>query len=162
MWNRSMARPPTPRSVYVGAASCEDSDLLDALALIVEKHLASIVSNSWGEPYDGATHRAAYNVVFQAGAAEGIGFFFSSGDSGYEAPDEDAGSDQTPGRLPDSSPYVTAVGGTSLAIGSSNNYEFETSWGTFLDPLALRTASPGSTPCPASTRITTTAPAEAA
>src|SRR4029077_11173534 len=34
------------------------------------------------------------------------------------------------------SPYVTSVGGTSLAIGRHNNYEFETSWGTLLDPLA--------------------------
>ena len=28
------------------------------------------------------------------------------------------------------------MGGTSLAIGRSNNYEFETAWGTLLDPLA--------------------------
>jgi subtilase family serine protease len=31
---------------------------------------------------------------------------------------------------------VTSVGGTSLAIGAQNNYEFETSWGTLLDPLS--------------------------
>jgi subtilase family serine protease len=37
---------------------------------------------------------------------------------------------------PASSPYVTSVGGTSLAIGKHKNYEFETSWGTLLDPLA--------------------------
>jgi len=30
---------------------------------------------------------------------------------------------------PTSSPWVTSVGGTSLAIGAQNNYEFETSWG---------------------------------
>jgi subtilase family serine protease len=127
---------PDAKVVYVGTASCEDSDLLDGLAIIVEKHLASIVSSSWGEPYDGATLIPAYNVVFQAGAAEGIGFFFSSGDSGYEDPTEDPGSDMLQVDWPDSSPWVTAVGGTSLAIGSSNNYEFETSWGTLLDPLA--------------------------
>ena len=37
---------------------------------------------------------------------------------------------------PPASPWVTAVGGTSLAIGKSDNYQFETSWGTLLDPLA--------------------------
>jgi subtilase family serine protease len=37
---------------------------------------------------------------------------------------------------PTSSPWVTSVGGTSLAIGAQNNYEFETSWGTELDPLS--------------------------
>jgi subtilase family serine protease len=127
---------PDADVVYVGAASCTDSDLLTALALIVYNHLASIVSNSWGEPYDAASLVPVYNVVFQAGAAEGIGFFFSSGDSGYESPDEDPGSDKLQVDWPTSSPWVTSVGGTSLAIGPSNKYEFETSWGTLIDPLA--------------------------
>jgi len=127
---------PDAKVVYVGAASCIDSDLVDALALIVEKHLASIVSDSWGEPYDTATLVPVYNRVFQVGAVEGIGFFFSSGDSGYESPDEDSGSDMLQVDFPTSSPWVTSVGGTSLAIGPFNNYEFETSWGTLIDPLA--------------------------
>jgi subtilase family serine protease len=127
---------PSANVVYVGAASCQDSDLLASLAFIVDNHLASIVSDSWGEPYDTATLVSVYNEVFQAGAAEGIGFFFSSGDSGYESPAEDPGSDQIQVDWPTSSPYVTSVGGTSLAIGRFNNYEFETSWGTLLDPLA--------------------------
>lgn len=38
--------------------------------------------------------------------------------------------------FPPESPFVTSVGGTSLAIGRHDNYEFETSWGTLLDPLA--------------------------
>ena len=33
-----------------GAASCFDADFARALSLIVNNHLASIVSNSWGEP----------------------------------------------------------------------------------------------------------------
>ena len=127
---------PNANVVYVGAASCTDSDLLNALALIVDNHLASIVSDSWGEPYDSATLVPVYDEVFQAGAAEGIGFFFSSGDSGYESPAEDSSSDMTQVDWPTSSPYVTSVGGTSLAIGPFKNYEFETSWGTLLDPLA--------------------------
>jgi subtilase family serine protease len=128
---------PDANVVYVGASSCEDTDLLGSLALIVNDHLASIVSSSWGEPFDqGAGLVSVYNQVFQAGAAEGIGFFFSSGDSGYESPAEDPGSDMIQTDWPDSSPYVTSVGGTSLAIGRFNNYEFETSWGTLLDPLA--------------------------
>ena len=127
---------PNANVVYVGAASCTDSDLLAALALIVDNHLASIVTDSWGEPYDSAALVSTYDQVFQAGAAEGIGFFFSAGDSGYESPAEDPGSDKIQVDWPDSSPYVTAVGGTSLAIGPLNNYEFETSWGTLLDPLS--------------------------
>ncbi len=42
---------------YVGAGSCEDPDLANARALIVDKHLASIVSNSWGEPAQLLHHR---------------------------------------------------------------------------------------------------------
>ena len=37
---------------------------------------------------------------------------------------------------PTSSPYVTAVDGTTLAIGPANIYEFETAWGTLADPLS--------------------------
>ena len=36
---------------------------------------------------------------------------------------------------PTSSPYVTSVGGTSLAISSTKSYQWETSWGTIIDPL---------------------------
>jgi subtilase family serine protease len=121
---------------FVAAASCLDPDLLASLAYIVDHHLASIVSDSWGEPSDGATLTSEYDQVFKVGAIEGIGFFFSSGDSGYESPSEDPGSDQIQTDYPPSSPWVTSVGGTSLAIGKSKNYEFETSWGTLLDPLS--------------------------
>jgi subtilase family serine protease len=137
---------PGAHVTYVGAASCDDSDLLDALALIVDNHLASIVSDSWGEPTDDASQIPVYNEIFMAGAVEGIGFFFSAGDSGYESPDEDPGSDMIQTDFPDSSPWVTSVGGTSLAIGSRNNYEWETSWGTLIDPLAANGQSWSSTP----------------
>jgi len=137
---------PGANITYVGAASCQDSDLLAALALIVDNHLASIVSDSWGEPTDDASLIPVYDEVFQAGGAEGIGFFFSSGDSGYESPAEDPGSDQIQTDFPTSSPYVTSVGGTSLAIGPQNNYEWETSWGTILDPLAANGQSWSTTP----------------
>ena len=127
---------PDANVVYVGAASCTDQDFGDALALIVDNQTASIVSDSWGEPADDSSEIPVYNEIFQAGAAEGIGFFFSSGDSGYENPSENPGSDMQQADFPPESPYVTSVGGTSLAIGKHNNYEFETSWGTMNDPLA--------------------------
>ncbi len=121
---------------FVAGASCTDQDLLSALAYIVDNHVASIVSDSWGDTADGESLTAAYEQVFKIGAIEGIGFFFSSGDSGYESPAEDPGSDMIQTDYPPSSPWVTSVGGTSLAIGKSKNYEFETSWGTLLDPLS--------------------------
>jgi subtilase family serine protease len=122
---------------YVAAASCQPADLASALAYIVQNDTASIVSNSWGEPADlTAPYTSVIDQIFEAGATEGIGFFFSSGDQGYESPDENPGSDQIQVMYPASSPWVTSVGGTSLAIGPRDAYEFETSWGTLLDPLA--------------------------
>ena len=100
----------------------------------MDNDLASIVSNSYGEPASYSTINATYDLIFQVGALEGIGFFFSSGDSGYEGPGEDPiPPDQVD--YPTSSPYVTSVGDTSLAVSSTNSYQWETSWGTILYPL---------------------------
>ncbi|RAG86891.1 serine protease [Streptacidiphilus pinicola] len=113
---------------YVGAASCQDPDLIDALNKIVTSRLATIVSDSWGEPENGSDPASdpVYNNIFLRGAAEGIGFYFSSGDNG----DEVANTGTKQSDMPASLPYVTAVGGTSLAVGKRGNYEFETGWGT--------------------------------
>jgi subtilase family serine protease len=80
---------------------------------------------------------SVYDQLFEAGATEGIGFFFSSGDDGYEDPNYEDATDQVEVDYPTSSPWVTSVGGTSLAIGQNDNYEFETAWGTFLNPLTV-------------------------
>ncbi|MEU6914789.1 S53 family peptidase [Streptomyces olindensis] len=119
---------PAAGVTYVGAASCMDDDLLDALGKVVDHHLADIVSNSWGEVEAAQTPdlAAAYDQVFQLGAVEGIGFYFSSGDDG----DEVAGSGTKQVDSPANSAWVTAVGGTSLAVGKDDTYLWETGWGT--------------------------------
>ncbi len=128
---------PDANVVYVGAASCTDQDFASALAMIVRQHLASIVTDSWSEPADQASITRVYDTIFEAGATEGIGFFFASGDNGYEDPAyEDGSSNRIQVDYPAASPWVTSVGGTSLAVGMFGNYEFETSWGTLLDPLS--------------------------
>jgi subtilase family serine protease len=137
---------PNANVRFVAAASCQDTDLAAADAYIVNHHLASVVSDSWGEPAEDDEIAGVFEQVFQAGAAEGIGFFFSSGDNGYESPEEDPYSAQIQVDSPVSSPWVTAVGGTSLAIGPRENYEFETAWGTLLDPLAESLTSWAYTP----------------
>jgi subtilase family serine protease len=128
---------PNANVTYIGATDCTDEGLGDAVAYVVNTHAASIVTDSWGEPFDGSSLVSVYDQMFQAGAAEGIGFFFSSGDSGYEDPNYEDPTDQVEVDYPDSSPWVTSVGGTSLAVGKHNNYEGETSWGTFLNPLTV-------------------------
>ncbi|MGW0499247.1 S53 family peptidase [Streptomyces sp. NPDC003007] len=119
---------PAADVTYVGAASCTDGDLLDALGKVVDRHLADIVSNSWGEVEAAQTPdlAAAYDQVFQLGAVEGIGFYFSSGDDG----DVVASSGTKQVDSPADSAWVTAVGGTSLAVGKNDTYLWETGWGT--------------------------------
>jgi subtilase family serine protease len=119
---------PSANIRYVGAASCYDQDLIDALNKIVDNRLATIVSNSWGEPENASdpANDAVYNQVFERGAVEGIGFYFSSGDSG----DEVANTGTKQSDMPASLSWVTAVGGTALAVGKQGQYEFETGWGT--------------------------------
>jgi subtilase family serine protease len=139
---------PAAKVRYVASASCNDVDFADALAYIVNHHVASIVSNSWGDVEDGSIGTVdTYHLIFEAGAAEGIAFMFSSGDSGYEAPAEDPGfSDKIQVDYPTSDSFVTSVGGTSLAVGKTNNYQFETSWGTMNDALAKSGTSWSATP----------------
>ncbi|MBF9070335.1 S53 family peptidase [Streptacidiphilus fuscans] len=122
------AMAPAAGITYVGAASCQDNDLVDALNKIVDNRLATIVSDSWGEPENASdpSQDPVYDQLFMTGAVEGIGFYFSSGDDG----DEKAATGTKQTDVPASLPWVTAVGGTSLAVGSKGQYEFETGWGT--------------------------------
>ncbi|MGW2723823.1 S53 family peptidase [Streptomyces sp. NPDC001492] len=119
---------PAADVTYVGSASCLDDDLLDSLSKVVDNHLADIVSNSWGDIEANQTPdlAAAYDQVFQFGAVEGIGFYFSSGDNGDEVANTGTKQVDTPAN----SAWVTAVGGTSLAVGKGNTYQWETGWGT--------------------------------
>ncbi|MET8813077.1 S53 family peptidase [Streptomyces sp. NPDC004549] len=119
---------PNADVTYVGAASCYDDDLLDSLSKVVDQHLADIVSNSWGDIEANQTPdlAAAYDQVFQLGAVQGIGFYFSSGDDG----DQVAASGTKQVDTPANSAWVTAVGGTSLAVGKGDTYQWETGWGT--------------------------------
>jgi subtilase family serine protease len=128
---------PNANVTYVAASDCTDQGLTNAVAYVVNTHAASIVTDSWGEPYDSDATIAVDDQLFQAAAAEGIGFFFSAGDDGYADPNYEEASDQVQVSYPSASPWVTSVGGTSLAIGKQDNYEGETSWGTFLNPLTV-------------------------
>jgi subtilase family serine protease len=119
---------PAANVVFVGAPN-NFQDLDAALNDVVDRHLAQIVTNSYGFPTEAlpAGFIKPYEDTILQGAAEGIGIYFSSGDNSDES--LVIGTNTTD--WPASSPFVTAVGGTSLAVGASNNYLFETGWGTF-------------------------------
>jgi subtilase family serine protease len=127
------AMAPGANIFFVGASDCLDSSIDVALNYIVAGHRADIVSNSYGDLGEDipAEEVAAFNQIAVQAVLEGIGVYFSSGDDGDDAADLGFPS-------PDfsaSSPWVTAVGGTSMAIDASGRRQFETGWETGKSPL---------------------------
>jgi subtilase family serine protease len=119
---------PAAKIVYVGAPN-NRQDLDAAMNHVVDQRLAQIVTNSYGfgttELLPAGYVKPMEDTLIQA-AIEGIGVYFSSGDNG----DESSSFGFATTDWPASSPWVTAVGGTSLGINSSNQRAVETGWGT--------------------------------
>ena len=124
---------------YYGAASCFDDDLLAALSQVVHDNKASIVTNSWGEPTFFQLDRRVDRPGDRPGRDRRVRVPCSStapcrGSASTSRPATTATS-STPGGTriptgPTGDPWVTSVGGTSLAIGKNDNRLFETGWGT--------------------------------
>lgn len=122
------ATAPGANILYVGSADCQDSSLVTAVNSIVAAHSADIVSNSYGDTGEdtSATVAQAFTQIAVQAAMEGIGLYFSSGDNGDEA----ARIGRPEADFPASDPWVTAVGGTSVGIGSTSGKVVETGWET--------------------------------
>jgi subtilase family serine protease len=107
-WAHAMA--PKAKILLVEAPSASYADLLSAVDYAVSQG-AKQVSMSWsGSEFSGVS---SYDTHFKV---SGVSFTAASGDSGAGV------------GYPAASPYVTAVGGTSLAINSSGNRLSETAW----------------------------------
>ena len=139
---------------FVGAASCEDTDLADAGAFIVNHHLASIVSNSYGEPADHDEQRRRLRPDLPGRRGRGDRLLLLLRRQRLRGPGRGLRFRTDPGRLSRrrarGSPRSAAPAWRSAP---TNNYELETSWGTLLDPLADQAAAsrgiytpPGDTP----------------
>jgi subtilase family serine protease len=118
---------PAAKIVYVGSPN-NYRDLDAAMNFVVDRHLAQIVTNSYGfstELLPTGYVKPLEDTFIQA-AAEGIGVYFSSGDNGDET---SAHGFATPD-WPAVSPWVTAVGGTALGVDATNTRALETGWGT--------------------------------
>jgi subtilase family serine protease len=134
-WAHAIA--PGAKIVLVLAKNSSFTELNNALAFAVDNHLGNVISNSFGAPeseISGATIAATEALIAQ-GAAEGISVNYSSGDSGDFS--IQLGPGVTTVSYPASSPFGTAVGGTSLATNSDNTLNFQTGWGNNLTRLSL-------------------------
>ena len=124
---------PGAHILYVGAKSNSNTALDHAMAWVLDNKAADETSNSYGfrgENVPGSVIQEEEALFMQA-QAEGIGTYFSSGDSG----DEILTLGYRTTDYPASSPNVTAVGGTSLGVDANNNYRLETGWGTSVSNL---------------------------
>ncbi|HLI59771.1 MAG TPA: S53 family peptidase [Solirubrobacteraceae bacterium] len=123
------AMAPAAHILYAGAQNCENP-LYNMDQKIIDGHLADVITNSWaatgGDLLITPSARAAFDNVLQMAAATGVTVMYSSGDDGDNY-------DVLGAAVPDypaSSPWATAVGGTTLAIGSANQRLSEYGWST--------------------------------
>jgi subtilase family serine protease len=121
---------PGAHILYVGAKNCFNSGLFAAEQKVIDRHLADVVTNSWGDDagdlLDSPATKRAYDDVFMLAATTGMTIQFSSGDNGdnynlfgFSSSD-----------YPTESPYVTSVGGTSLQVGSNGQQIGQVGWAT--------------------------------
>lgn len=116
---------------YEGGFNC-GGGIDVALSDVLDNQRADIVTNSYGDAGEPPLYavKAEENQHLQA-AAEGIGLYYSSGDSG----------DETVNGLPAqpdyfaTSPWVTGVGGTTLGVAKNGSVALQTGWGTSIDPV---------------------------
>jgi subtilase family serine protease len=130
-WAHAMA----PRAKIVLVVGPTDTGSLDeAVNWAVVHHLGKVISNSWST-YEGLGNPARFNRVnkiLEQAAAEGIDVNFATGDYGDDA--LVVGFKTVD--FPASSPFATAIGGTSLALNPDNSISWQTGWGTNLVKIA--------------------------
>ena len=132
-YSSGMAKYVEKLYVY-DTTSLSDSDTALEFSRFVTDNLAKAGSASFGEceifPYlDGAM--TVDDMTFLEGAAQGQTVFASAGDTGAAC--AVAPTNGVPGgppivNYPASSPYVVAVGGTTLITNTNYTYDLETSW----------------------------------
>jgi subtilase family serine protease len=101
----------------------------------LDNHLGKIITQSWGTAENTLFTSAGYTLlndferIYQKAAQETVTILASAGDSGTENVDVNGNPYGFPTiDFPASSPYVTAVGGTSLLLDVHGNYQSETVW----------------------------------
>jgi subtilase family serine protease len=131
---------PGAKILYVGAPN-NGADMTASMNWVVSRHAADIITNSYGNSSEALPpgQIKPQNDLFIQAALTGISIFFSSGDNSDET-NGVAGATPTPD-WPASSPWVTAVGGTSLGIAQDNSRIFELGWATEKSTLNTTTGA---------------------
>jgi hypothetical protein len=130
---------PGATIVYEASDSLLNISLQVAQNDVVDNHRAQIVSNSYGGRSDSADPNE--DAIFMQAAAQGMGFYFSSGDEGDETLDPNGPGDRETDSLANN-PWVTTVGGTSMAINAAGGVDWQTYWGNYTSTLTAGAWSP--------------------
>jgi subtilase family serine protease len=141
-WVHAMA--PAATIVYAGGQN-SNQPLDHALIHLIDSNSVDIITNSWGitgEFTNQYGHIQADEKAFMQAAAQGISVLFSSGDDGDVASSRGVAM----GSWPATSPWVTAVGGTSLALKNASGSKSEWGWGTYRSTLQQAAISPNDYP----------------
>lgn len=138
-WSHAMAPDAnivvltSPVSETQGVQGMPEFLQLEQFAL--DHHLGKIISQSWGTTEntlftpDGQKVLDGFNAFYQRAALNGMSVFASAGDAGTGNPDVNGNIFPFPTvGFPASSPWLTAVGGTSLFTDANGNYQNETVW----------------------------------
>jgi subtilase family serine protease len=129
-WSHAIA----PGANIALVLATDHNSLDEAINYAVVHHLGNVISNSWGN-FEALGNPARFNRdtrILEMAAAQGIDVNFSTGDFGDNSPALGFATVE----FPASSPFATAVGGTSLALTSDNTIDFQTGWGTNLTRIA--------------------------
>ena len=120
-----MAIAPGAAKIMVYEGPNGDQGILDTYAKIANDNLAQSVSTSWGTAENGtsASIMQTENNIFKQMAAQGQSIYSAAGDSGAYDDGSTLSVDD-----PSAQPYMVAVGGTSLTVGSGGVYQSETTW----------------------------------
>lgn len=118
---------PGANLALVATSTDGDDEPISGLYYAIENHLGNVVSLSWGSPetWFAPTKLALVEGVLQSAVVQGIAVQAASGDSG-DYYNEIGKKDVS---YPASSPYITGVGGTMLAVNADGTKRFETGWG---------------------------------
>jgi subtilase family serine protease len=123
------AMAPGANILFVGTKNCFNS-LFRGVQQVVDNHSAEVVTDSWGDNagdvLDPSGVKHMFDNVLMMAAGTGVSVLFSSGDFG----DEFATTGLTSADYPPSSPWDTAVGGTSLEVGAHGDRTGELGWST--------------------------------
>ncbi len=135
-WAHAIA--PDANIVLIAAPTNNNDDLQAALLYAVENQLGSVISNSYGlgELESDPQSLTAYDEICELASFLGISTQFSSGDSGDMAADEMGQVDVS---SPASSPYATAVGGTSDVFSPVDGSVVQIGWGNNITRLSTKT-----------------------